>query len=366
MSEPTADTASATHSEPNPALADQRDDAPLRIGLIADSPVFPGEWNGIVEAVRQADGLGYDSVWLGEAWGYELFTSLADLVRATSRIKIGAGVANVFSRSPALIASTAATLDERSGGRMLLGLGTSGPQVVEDWHGVPYQKPLRRLREYTAIINAILRREPLNYTGEVFQVERGFTLRFRPPREHIPIYIAALTPKSIAQSGEIADGVLPTYWPSKDFPELRAQLDAGSAIADRPAGSVRIAPYIMCEVLLDEGERLAARRRAAGPIAFYIGKMGTFYADMLRSHGFAEDVEAVLKGWERGQGAALTAVSDRMLDATAIIGTPDEVVARLREWRRLGMDEPLISLPGGTPEQAIPRLEALAQVAWGK
>ncbi|MEO7001085.1 MAG: LLM class flavin-dependent oxidoreductase [Ktedonobacterales bacterium] len=365
MSEPTADATSGTDSETIPAPAEQRDSEPLRIGLIADSPVFPGEWKAAVEAVRQADGLGYDSVWLGEAWGYELFTSLADLVNATSHIKVGAGVANVFSRSPALIASTAATLDERSGGRMLLGLGTSGPQVVEDWHGVAYQKPLRRLREYTAIINMILRREPLNYVGEVFNLERGFTLRFRPPREHIPIYIASLTPKSIAQSGEIADGVLPTYWPSKDFPELRAQLDAGSRTADRPAGSVKIAPYIMCEVVLDEGERVAARRRAAGPIAFYVGKMGTFYADMLRNHGFGEDVEAIIKGWERGQGAALAAVSDRLLDATAIIGTADEVVARLRDWRRLGMDEPLLSLPGGTAAQSIPRLEALAHAAWG-
>src|SRR5690348_560749 len=104
---------------------------PLRIGIVADSPTFPGDWNLIRENVRLADGLGYDSVWLGEAWGYELFTSLADLVRITTRMKLGAGVANIFSRSPALVATTAATLDERSGGRMLLGLGTSGPQVVE-------------------------------------------------------------------------------------------------------------------------------------------------------------------------------------------------------------------------------------------
>ncbi|HEX8995573.1 MAG TPA: LLM class flavin-dependent oxidoreductase [Ktedonobacterales bacterium] len=337
--------------------------APLKLGLIADSPVFPGEWDAIVEHIRAADRLGYDSVWLGEAWGYELFTSLADLVRETSRIKLGAGVANVFSRSPAVIASTAATLDERSGGRMLLGLGTSGPQVIEHWHGASYEKPLRRLREYTEIINTIIARAPLNYDGEIFHLQRGFTIRFRPPRQHIPIYIASLTPKSIRQTGEIADGVLPTYWPAHAYPEMRRMLDEGSAAAGRPAGSVKIAAYITTETLLDESERAAAIRRASGPIAFYIGRMGTFYADMLASHGFADEVAAVKRGWESGQHAAVAAVSERLLAATALIGTAEEIVSRLREWTALGLDEPLLSLPQSDRETVAPRLEALARAA---
>ncbi|HEU0028550.1 MAG TPA: LLM class flavin-dependent oxidoreductase [Ktedonobacterales bacterium] len=337
--------------------------APLKLGLIGDSPVFPGDWSAILDSVRRADELGYDSVWLGEAWGYELFTSLADLVRVTSRIKLGAGVANVFSRTPALIASTIATLDERSGGRMLLGLGTSGPQVVEHWHGVPYKKPLRRLREYTEIINAIIARQPLAYTGEVFRLERGFALRFHPPRTHVPIYIASLTDKSIIQTGAIADGVLPTYWPAHAYPEMRRLLDEGSASAGRPAGSVKIASYIMSEILLDEREREPARRRARGPIAFYIGRMGTFYAEMLSAHGFASDVEAVKKGWASGQQAAIAAVSDALLDATAIVGLPDEICARLREWTALGLDEPLLSLPQADPESVMERLAALARAA---
>ncbi len=336
---------------------------PLKLGLIADSPVFPGEWSAILDQVHLADQLGYDSVWLGEAWGYELFTSLADLVRVTSRIKLGAGVANVFSRTPALIASTAATLDERSSGRMLLGLGTSGPQVVEHWHGMPYQKPLRRLREYTEIINTIIARKPLSYQGEVFKLERGFTLRFHPPRTHIPIYIASLTDKSIIQTGTIADGVLPTYWPAHAYPEMRRLLDEGAVSAGRPSGSVKIASYIMCEILLDERERELARRRARGPVAFYIGRMGAFYAEMLARHGFASDVAAVKKGWETGQQAAIAAVSDALLDATAVVGLPDEICARLREWSALGLNEPLLSLPQAEPESAAERLRALALAA---
>lgn len=340
-----------------------RSDEPLPIGLIADSPTFPGAWNDVLEKVRLADHFGFDSVWLGEAWGYELFTSLADFVRVTTRIKIGAGVANVYSRSPAVIASATATLDERSEGRMILGLGTSGPQVVEHWHGVPFTRSLRRLREYVEIINLILRRERLHYHGEIFTLDRGFTLRFHPIRDHVPTYLASLAPRSIDLAGEIADGILPIYWPVGDFPSLRERLDSISLAAGRSAGAVRIAPYITVEVVSDDAERQAARRRARGPVAFYVGRMGTFYAAMLRRHGFGEEVEAIIRGWENGRERALDAVSDRLLDATAIVGTPREVVRILRQWRALGVDELLISMPPGPPDRAATLLDALAREA---
>jgi F420-dependent oxidoreductase-like protein len=324
---------------------------------------MPAAWDLVLEKVKLADQLGFDSIWLGEAWGYELFTSLADIVRVTKRVKVGAGVANVFSRSPAVIASSAATLDERSGGRFVLGLGTSGPQVIEHWHGVRYDRPLRRLREYVDVVRAILRREPLVYRGEMFQLDRGFTLRFRPLRNDIPIYLASLSPKSIELAGEIADGILPVYWPAQDFPGLRLDLERSGSRVDRAAGTTRIAPYVVAHVIQDESERVASRRQARGPVAFYAGRMGTFYASMLTRHGFGDDVASIKKGWETGHVAAFEAVSDRLLDATAIVGTPVEVVARLDELRRLGVDEPLISMPAGTPDQAAPKLEALAAAA---
>jgi F420-dependent oxidoreductase-like protein len=339
------------------------DASKLRIGLTADSPTMPGAWDQILEKVRLADQLGFDSVWLGEAWGYELFTSLADLVRVTKRLKVGAGIANVFSRSPAVIASSIATLDERSGGRMILGLGTSGPQVVEHWHGLPYVQPLRRLREYVDIVRMILRREPLVYRGEIFQVERGFTMRFRPLRESIPIYLASLSPKSIELAGAVADGILPIYWPAPDYPALRSELDQSAVRTERPAGATRIAPYVVAPIIADEGERASARRHARGPIAFYVGRMGTFYAAMLSRHGFGADVAAIKRGWESGHAAALEAVSDRLLDATALVGTPTEIVDRLTALRRLGVDEPLLGMPSGTVEEAAPKLEALADAA---
>src|SRR5574340_480507 len=178
-----------------------------RVGLMADAPNVPAAWDEVVAKVKIADELGYDSIWLGESWGYELFTSMADLARETKRIKIGAGIANIYSRSPAVLASTAATLDERSGGRIVLGLGPSGAQVIEHWHGVPFLKPVQRTREYVEIIRMILRGEKLVYHGEFFNLERGFKLRFTPLRADLPIYIAAMGPKNVLQSGEIADGI---------------------------------------------------------------------------------------------------------------------------------------------------------------
>ena len=252
-----------------------------RIGLVAESPNFPGDWNAVVEKVKIADELGYDSIWLGESWGYELFTSMADLVRVTKRIKIGAGIANIYSRTPGLLAMSVATLDERSGGRIILGLGPSGANVIEHFHGVKFEKPVKRTREYVEIIRMLLRGEKLVYNGEFFHLDRGFKLRFTPLRADLPIYIAAMGPKNVMQTGEIADGVMPVYWPGNKWGELREQLDEGARIAGRQPHSAAIAPYITSVILhenADEQERTTARLNAAAPLAYYIGKMGVYYA----------------------------------------------------------------------------------------
>lgn len=333
-----------------------------KIGFVADAPNFPGEWQQVVEKVKIADELGFDSVWLGESWGYELFTSMSDLVHATKRIKIGAGISNVYSRTPALIASTAATLDERSGGRIILGLGPSGANVIEHWHGVPFEKPVRRTREYVEIIRMILRGEKLIYHGELFNLERGFKLRFTPLRANLPIYIAAMGPKNIVQTGEIADGAMPVYWPAHKWEEMRAQLDEGARIAGRPAHSVAIAPYITSVILpdnADEQQRSIAHFKAAAALAYYIDKMGVYYAQMLTRHGFSSEVQVVIDAWKQGMKSAIEAVSPEMLDATSIVGTPKEVVAKLDQWATLGVDEPLLAMPGGSVDDATSELGAL-------
>src|SRR6266704_166506 len=332
-----------------------------RIGLMADSPNFPAAWDQVMEKVKIADVLGFDSIWLGESWGYELFTSMADLVRVTKRIKIGAGIANIYSRTPALIASTIATLDERSGGRIILGLGPSGANVIEHWHGLSFQKPVKRTREYVEIIRMILRGERLVYHGEFFNLERGFKLRFKPLRADLPIYIAAMGPKNVAQSGEIADGVLPVYWPGNKWGELRAQLDEGARLAGRPPHSAAIAPYVTGIILdenADENDRAAARLQAAGPLAFYIGRMGDYYADMLTRHGYGADVERVQETWKHKEKNPAEAVSPELLEATSIIGTPREVVAKLDQWAASGVDEPLVGMPSGSVDEVGAKLSA--------
>jgi F420-dependent oxidoreductase-like protein len=333
-----------------------------RIGLMAESPNFPGDWNAVMEKVKIADELGYDSIWLGESWGYELFTSMADLVRVTKRIKIGAGIANIYSRTPALIASTVATLDERSGGRILLGLGPSGANVIEHWHGVAFEKPVKRTREYVEIIRMILRGERLVYHGEMFNLERGFKLRFTPPRKEIPIYIAAMGPKNVVQSGEIADGILPVHWPGNKWGHLREELDEGARLAGRPPHSAAIAPYITTAILsenADEHERAAARTLIAAPLAYYIGRMGVYYAQMLIRNGYGREVELVQEGWKQGMKSAIEAVTPELLDATSIIGTPQEVVVKLDSWVASGVDEPILTMPSGTPDEAGDRLGVL-------
>jgi F420-dependent oxidoreductase-like protein len=335
-----------------------------RVGLVADSPNFPGDWVQVVEKVKLADQLGFDSVWLGESWGYELFTSMADLVQATSRIKIGAGIANIYSRTPALIASTAATLDERSGGRIILGLGPSGANVVEHWHGVPFGKPVKRTREYVEIIRMILRGEKLLYRGEYFQLERGFKLRFNPPRADLPIYIAAMGPKNVIQSGEISDGILPVYWPEGRWGQLRHELDEGAHHAGREPHSAAIAPYITSVLLAPdatEDDEQAARKMAAAPLAYYIGKMGVYYAQMLTRNGFGKDVQVVIDAWQKGMSSAIAAISPQMLDATSIVARPEGFVAKLDRWCEEGVDEPLLSMPSGSIDQAGEKLAALRQ-----
>ncbi len=333
-----------------------------KIGFTAESPNFPGDWRQVIEKVKIADELGFDSIWLAESWGYELFTSMADLVRETKRIKIGAGIANIYSRSPALIASTVATLDVRSGGRIILGLGSSGVNVIEHWHGVPFEKPVKRTREYVEIIRMILRGEKLVYHGEFFNLERGFKLRFTPPRPDVPIYIAAMGPKNVVQTGEIADGVLPVYWPGNKWGELREQLDEGARLAGRPAHSAAIAPYITCAIVsenADEEQRAAIHFKAAAPLAYYIGKMGVYYAQMLTRNGFGAEVQAVIEGWKQGMKSAIAAVDPQMLDAVSVIGTPKEVVAKLDQWAASGVDEPLLAMPAGSIDEAASELGAL-------
>ena len=304
----------------------------------------------LIECVRAADACGYDSFWVPEAWEREAFTLLTELALRTERIQLGTGIINVFSRSPALIAMSAATLDDISGGRVRLGLGTSGARVVEDFHGVKFTKPLTRLRETIQIIRLLLAGERSDFSGECFELRR-FKLGFRPVRSEIPIYIAALTEKSLRQVGELADGWLPTHWPRARLQEGMSEIRAGAENVGRDAGRIEISPFVNV-VVSDDPAR--ARNQARLPLAYYVGGMGDYYHASLSRLGFGGEADRVRELWQAGRRKdAMAAFTDGMVDSIAICGPVEECRARLDEMYGLGATLPLIPIPaeGSTAEK---------------
>ena len=330
-----------------------------RLGINLGFPVSAAQREELVRSAQVADDLGVDSVWVAEAWGRDAFTLLTEVALKTRSIKLGTAIVNVFSRSPAVLAMTAASIDELSGGRMILGLGSSGANVIEHWHGVPFQKPLTRLGEYVEIINRIVARRRLLYEGELFRLKRGFRLDLEPVRKHIPIYIAAITPRSIEQTGRLADGWIPIFWPKDHFQDGIGQLMKGAQAAGRERPDLTVAPSIGLYVT-DGDDGGEVRSRARQPIALYVGRMGVFYYQMLQRLGFEREVEEIRAASERRdpEGAA-AAVSDRMLEATAVVGSLEECREKLDERRALGVDLPIVNLPAGSAMEVGKVLEGL-------
>ena len=186
---------------------------------------------------KAAEDAGVDSLWVAEAWGRDAFSLLTQVAERTSRIQLGTGIVNIYSRTPAALAQHFATLDELSGGRVIIGLGNSGPNVIEHFHGVPFQPALRRMRETVELLRLFFKHEPVKYAGEIFKLERGFTLRFDPVRKEVPIYLATLNPKSVKMTAELADGWMPVMIPIDQLAtEVAARRSSGCA---RPAATRR-------------------------------------------------------------------------------------------------------------------------------
>lgn len=302
----------------------------------------------MVALVQEAEGLGYDSIWTAEAYGSDAVTPLAWLGALTSRIKLGTGIMQVSARVPAMTAMTAATLDLLSGGRVLLGLGVSGPQVVEGWHGQPYGKPLQRTREYVEIVRAIWeRKQPLTYSGEEYQIPisdgsglgKPLTLTVHPLRERIPIYLAALGPKNVELAAEIAEGWLPFIYAPAHEEVYRPAIEAGLAkrtitepFAITPAVSVVLADDVA-----------ACRERVKPTLALYIGGMGArgknFYFDLACRYGYeaaAHEIQDLyLDGKKR---AASAAVPDALVDEVALCGPRQRIAELLSVWRAEHID----------------------------
>jgi F420-dependent oxidoreductase-like protein len=301
-----------------------------------------------LELIQEADRLGYHSVWTSEAWGSDAVTPLAWVGALTQQIKLGTGIMQMPGRTPANTAMTAMTLHQLSGKRMLLGLGLSGPQVVEGWHGVPYGKPLGKTREYVEIVRMIFKRQsPLEYAGEHYQIPyRGAdaTGLGKPlksilsPAPDIPIYLASIGPKNVTLTAEIADGWLPVFFSPEHYQSAYAdQIEAGFALAGDGKNFDRfdIAPTV--SVIIDDDIR-SARDRVRPMLALYIGGMGAkgknFYHDLAVRYGFEEAADKIQEAYLAGNRVdAIMAVPDALVDAVALVGPKARVAERLATWK---------------------------------
>ncbi len=304
-----------------------------------------------IRAAQLADELGYDSFWLPEAWGYEVFSLLTEIAVHTKRIKLGTAIVNVFSRSPGLLAMQAATLDEISDGRLILGLGPSGQRVIEGFHGRTFEKPLTHVRDVIRVTRTLLAGEPLTKSDARLHEYRPFRLAMSPHRRDIPIYVAALKEKSIESIGEMADGWIPTFWPYQELSRGHEWIAKGAARAGRDASEITTAPFTTALPMGEEG----GARQAREIIAFYIGGMGEYYKELLSTFGFADECARIedLYHDKATRGQAAEAVTDKMIEALCIAGTPKHCAEELHRRRQFGLDLPILNLPNQVPWEIV-------------
>jgi F420-dependent oxidoreductase-like protein len=319
--------------------------------------------------IARAEDLGYDSVWTAEAYGSDALTPLAYVAARTERIKVGSAVFQMPARTPAMTAMTAATIDTMSGGRFLLGLGVSGPQVVEGWHGRPFGKPLTVTREYVAIVRAMLAREaPVEFHGEYYDLPysgddatglgKPLKSMIGPANPDLPIYLAAIGPRNVTLTAEIADGWLPVFYsPERAASTYTPLLTEGFARSGDAAKAERfdIAPTVSA-LVSDDLE--AARLQMKPALGLYIGGMGAkgknFYNDLARRYGYEEEAEAIQDLYLAGKKMEATMmVPDRLVDEVCLVGPAGAISDRLDAWKESGVGTLIVASSDPTTLEVI-------------
>lgn len=286
--------------------------------------------NEIIECSSILSNYNPDSIWIPETWGMEVCSMLSTVSQIAKRPKIGSSIINIYSRSPTLIAMAAATLDTLSNGRFILGLGTSSEPIVQEWHGLKLEKPLQRMREYVEIIRLAVSGKKVDYNGKLFQL-KNFTLLIKPPRSEIPIYLAAVNQKMVDLTWEIADGIIFYLHPVSELQstiqkmQSRKKIDVASQL-------------ITC--MSDDEEK--AVERAKKTLAFYVS-VGKIYREFLAKNGFKNETENIYEEFTKsGLASNYKMVSDSMLDALVICGTPEDCRKKLERFVKAGVALPII------------------------
>jgi F420-dependent oxidoreductase-like protein len=321
--------------------------------------------------VQEAERLGYDSVWAAEAYGSDTATVLGWLAGQTSKIRLGSGIFQMPGRSPAMTAMTAATIDQLSHGRMILGIGSSGPQVAEGWHGQRFGKQIQRTREYVAVVRMALARERVEFKGETLELPlpdgpgKALKLTITPVQERIPIYLAAIGPRNTALAGEIADGWIPTLFSPEHVAEFRPLLEEGAARSGKSLDGFDIAPTVNVFVTDD----LESARNAMRPfIALYVGGMGSreqnFYNQVVQRYGFEDAAKKIQDLYLEGKrDEAMAAIPDELIDTVSLCGPPEHVRERLAVYRDAGVGTLGITPTAFTRDDRLTQLRLIAELA---
>ena len=323
--------------------------------------------------VQEAERLGYDSVWTAEAYGSDAATILGWLAQATSKIRLGSAIFQMPGRSAAMTAMTAATLDQLSGGRMILGIGSSGPQVAEGWHGQRFGRQLQRTREYVEVVRMALSRQRVEYKGETLELPlpdgpgKALKLTIAPVQERIPVFLAAIGPKNTTLAAEIADGWIPTLFSPEHVAEFRPLLEEGFARAGDGKGfaDFEIAPTVNVFVTDD----VETARDAMRPyVALYVGGMGSrdknFYNALVQRYGFEDAARRVQDLYLEGKrDEAAAALPAELIDTVSLCGPPDVVRERLAVFRDAGVGTLMVSPMAWSFEDRLQQLRHVAELA---
>lgn len=326
----------------------------MEVGLLFGSGLKASE---MVETARAAEGAGLDAVFTSELAVRDAFTPLGAFTRVTERVKLGTGIVSIFTRSPVTTAMTAATLDELSGGRMVLGLGTSPPFYIQGWHSTPFERPLTRMREFVQIVKRVVAGERLNFEGRVFQ-SKGFQLAFQPPRKDLPVLVGGVGPKMIEVAGEVADGVfLPPLLCEEYLEFARKHLKIG---AER-AGRKEVPKLVSMPITSIASDKRRAIQQARPNVTFY--SIVYYYKWPIGAGGFGHLHDPIREANKaKGMLAAERMIPDEMVDKLAICGTPEECWERLKGYEKAGLDlavlyPPMLGNPKGGTKAILEMVE---------